>query len=114
MNLVEQDGADAVEEGIALQALNEDAFGDEEDAGVPGEVPLEADLPADLAPEGPTLLVGDPARRSPGSDPPRLEDEDLPAVGHPGRRDRRRHPRRLPGPRRRLQHGIAARPQRLQ
>ena len=112
VNLVEEHGADAVEKRIALQALDEDALGDEEDAGVAGEVALEADLPADLAAQRPALLVGDPARRGPGGDPARLEDEDLPAAGDPRRRERRRHPRRLAGPRRRLQHGIAARPQR--
>ena len=114
MDLVEQHGADALQERVALQPLNEDALGDEEDPGVTGEVPLEADLPADLAAEGPTLLVGDPASRRPGRDPPWLEDEDLPAADHPGRHDRWRHPRRLPGPGRRLQHGIAACPQRVQ
>ena len=81
VNLVEQHRADAVEKWIALQALDEDALRDEENPRVAGEVALEADLPADLAAERPTLLLGDPARRSPGRDPPRFEDEDLPAAG---------------------------------
>ena len=112
VKLVEENGADAVEERIALQALDEDPFGHEEDAGVAGEVALEADLPADLAPERPALFVGDPPGSGAGGDPPRLEDEDLLRPGDPGRRQRWRHAGRFSGPRRRLQHGICVRAER--
>ena len=108
MELVEEHGADPLEKRIALQPLDEDSFGHEKDAGVAGEVALEADLPADLVPELPALLLGDPAGGGARGDAPRLENEDLAGAGNPRGGDRRRHPGRLSGPGRSLQDGIAA------
>ncbi len=112
VELVEQHGADPLEERVALQALDEDPLGDEEDPGVTRGVALETDLPADFAPERPPLLVRDPPGGRPGGDAARLEDENLPTAGEARRRESGRHARRLAGPRRRLQHGVAPRSER--
>ena len=92
VKLVEDDRAEAGEERIGLQARGQHAFGDDEQLRVRGEAALEANLPADLAAEGPAAFAGDPRRDGARGDTPRLQEDDR-AVRH----QRRRHARRLSG-----------------
>ena len=99
MKLVDDEGGHVAEQRIVLQIRGQDAFGHDEQLSVGHGLPLEADVPAHLAAEGPTALVGDAARHRPRRHPPRLEKQHSSLV-HEGRR----HPRRLAGSRRRRQH----------
>ncbi len=105
VELVEEDGADAVEQRVGLQSLEEDPLGDDEQAGRGARPALEAHLIAHLLAQPPAALLGDPPRRRPRRDPPRLEHDDLTGPAHAGVGEGRRHPRRLAGARRRHEHG---------
>jgi hypothetical protein len=76
VELVEQDGACAFEEGVGEEASGEDALGDDMEAGVAGDAGVEADLVADLASEGPALLVGDAGGGGAGGDAAGLEEDE--------------------------------------
>ena len=67
-----------------------------------GELPLETDVPADLAADGPAALVGDAPRHRARGHAPRLQQQHAAAIDQ-----RRRHARRLAGAGRGDQHGGA-------
>ena len=96
VELVQDDGLEAGEQRIALQARGEDALGRDQQAGARREAALETHLPAHLLTERPALLLGDPPRQRARRDPPRLEEEERAVAGQD-----RRHARRLARSRRR-------------
>ena len=67
---------EVAQQRILLQARGQDAFGDDEQPRVGGELALEADVPADLAAERPAALVGDAPRHRSRRHPPRLQQHD--------------------------------------
>ena len=92
MKFVEDDGGEIGQQRIRLQPRGQDAFGDDEQAGVGAEAPLETHLPADFAAERPAALVGDARRDRACGHAARLQQDDR-AV----RDQRRRNSRRLAG-----------------
>ncbi len=78
VKLVEDHGADAREEWVALEPAEQDALGREDNARVGPEEPLEADPPADLHSQMPPALGGDAAGRRARRHAPGLENEDAP------------------------------------
>src|SRR5262249_31383070 len=76
VELVEEDGAGGLEEGVVVQQAEEDAGGDGEDAGVRPGLAVEADVVADLLPDGAAALLGHAAGGSAGSEAARLQQED--------------------------------------
>ena len=101
MELVEDDAADALQEGVVLQLGEEDPLGAEEDLGLRARLAVEPDVVADLLPQLPPVLLRHPPGSSPGGDPPRLEDHH---GAQPRAEERRRHPGRLARTRRRHEH----------
>ncbi len=99
VELIDDDRGDVAQQRIALQVRGQDAFGDDEQARVRGELPLEADVPADLAADGPAALVGDASCHRARGHAPRLQQQHAAAID-----ERRRHARRLAGARRGDQH----------
>ena len=89
VELVEDDRREIGEQRIGLQPRGQDAFGDDEQAGVGAEAAVEAHLPADLAAERPAALVGDPRGDRARRHATRLQQDDR-AVGDQRRRDARR------------------------
>ncbi len=77
VELIEDDGVDALERGIGDEAAGEDAFGHEAQAGVGAGALFEADLVPDGFADDFAKLRGDPARGHAGGDAARFEDEDL-------------------------------------
>ncbi len=73
VELVEHHGADAFEERVVDELAVEDALGDDLDPRLRPDPLFKADLVADPAADCPAVLLGDPARRGPGGDPPGLQ-----------------------------------------
>ena len=105
MELVEDHGADAFQEGIGLQALDEDPLGHHQDPGLGTRLALEAHLVAHLAAERPAAFLGHPAGGGAGGDPPRLEHDDLLAAADPRGEQGRGNAGRLPRAGGRDEHG---------
>src|SRR5690606_40121271 len=104
VRLVEQHRRDAVELLVAEDAVDEDRLGHDEDTRLRRLAAIEprqvADPPPDRLPE----KLGNALGRSPGSNPPRTEQHDLP--GAPRFADQRRGDSgRLAGPGRGNEHG---------
>ena len=99
VKFIDDDRGDVAQQRILLEVGGQDAFGDDEEARVRGELPLETDVPADFAADGPAALVGDAPRHRSRRDAPRLQQQHAPAID-----ERRRHSRGLAGARRRHQH----------
>ncbi len=99
VELIDDERRDVAQQRIVLQVGGEDAFGDDEQPRVAGELPLETDVPADLAADGPAAFLGDPPRHGARGDAPRLQQQHAAAIDQ-----RRRHARRLAGAGRRGQH----------
>ena len=111
VNLVEQQSRNARQLWIGLDALEENALGEDGDAGARRPLAVEAGGVADGAAHGLAGQVGHPLRRRPRRQPPRREQEDLaraPGLAKQGRGDRGG----LAGAGRGDQHGVAPRPQR--
>ena len=108
VELVDHDRGELRQERIALQTRREDSFGDDEQARVGGELSIEANLPADLAAEGPSALGGNPGRNGARGDAARLQQDHLSRLD-----ERRRHARRLAGARRSRDDNRARSPHRL-
>jgi hypothetical protein len=80
VELVEDDGAGAIESGVGEEAAGEDALGEKAEAGARAGDVFEADLIADGLAEAVAALGGDEAGGEPGGEPAGLEDEDV-AIG---------------------------------
>ena len=104
VKFVEDDHVEIAEQRIALQPRGEDSFRRHEQPRAVGELPFEADLPADFVADRPAAFDGDPPRQRARRHAPRLQ-QDRPA----DRRQRRRNARRLPRSRRRDDHRAAVR-----
>ncbi len=76
VELVEHDRAKAREQRILLQACRQDSFGGNQQGRAGGEAAFEANVPADLQPSGPALLVGDTAGNRARRDATRLQQDD--------------------------------------
>ena len=76
MKLVEDDEADAVERGIALEASRENALGDDFDARVRADARVAAHPVADRLADALAAKLGDPIRRGARGEPARLEHHD--------------------------------------
>src|SRR5262249_27234306 len=63
VELVEDDGAGALEERVVLEVTDEEALGEDEDARAIGGLPIEAHVEADLAADLPPPLARDAPRR---------------------------------------------------
>ena len=111
VELVEQQGRDAVEPGILEHPAREHALGDDLDAGRPRYLGAEAhpiaDGLADLFSKRHRHAAGGGA----GGEPARLEHDDLAAARPRLLREHQRHPRGLAGARRRHQDRDIARAQ---
>jgi hypothetical protein len=77
VELVEDDGAGAVESRVGEEAAGEDALGEKAKAGTRAGDVLEADLIADSIAEALAALGGDEAGGESGGEAAGLEDEDL-------------------------------------
>ena len=99
VELIDDERRDIAQQRIVLQIRGEDAFGDDEQPRVARELAIEADVPADLAADGPAALVGDSPRHRARRHPPRLQQQHAAAID-----ERRRHARGLAGARRGGQH----------
>ena len=77
VELVEDERRDAAQLRVLDHLPQQDAFGDEADAGVGAGDVLEANLVADLAAELGLAFPGDARRQQPRGQPARLEDDDL-------------------------------------
>ena len=97
VELVEEDGSDAVERRILEHQAGEDAFGHDLDAGRPGNLGAETDAVAhgraDRLPERRRHA----RRGGPGGEPARLEHQDFLVPCPFLRGEDERHPRRLAG-----------------
>ena len=74
VELIENEGVDALQEGVLLEAAEQDPLGAEHHARVRPEAALEAHRPADLLARRPSLLGRHPAGRGARRQPPRLQD----------------------------------------
>ena len=90
------------EQRVLLQSCRQDAFRHDEQARISGEPALEADLPADLAPERPPALVGNPCRDRPRRHASRLQQDQRSRI-----EQRRGHTCRLAGAGCRREHDRA-------
>ncbi len=81
VELVEDDRREVAEERILLQARGEDPFRREEDLRLRAELPLEPNVPADLAADRPVALECDPLREAARRDAARLQDDHRPVGG---------------------------------
>ena len=97
VELVEDDRADVLQERIGLEHLDEDALGDDQQAGRRSGPAVEAHVVADLAADRPAALLRDAPGGGAGGDPPRLEHDDSALAREPGVEQRRRHARGLAG-----------------
>jgi hypothetical protein len=109
VELVEDDGAHPLEEGVVEQPPQQDALRGVQDPRRGPRAPVEAHVPADLTADLDPELLGDAARRGAGGDPPRLDDHDGP---EPRRREGRGTRVVLPGARGRNQGRAASSRQR--
>ena len=75
-----------------VQVGREHPFGDEEEASVGGELPLEAHVPADLPAQRPALFLCNAPRDGAGGNAARLQHDDTPGIDEAGW-----YPRRLAG-----------------
>ena len=80
VELVEHDRAKVRQQGILLQARRQDSFGGDKQPCAGAEAALEADVPADLLPERPALLVSDTAGNCARCYAPRLQQDDRTVV----------------------------------
>ena len=104
VELVEDEKADPLERGIGLDQAGEHALGDHLEPGARADPRVPADAVADGRPD----RLAELSRHVPCSrarrEPPRLEQHDAPPSEPRLVEQRERHPRRLAGARRRLQH----------
>ena len=113
VELVEQDGGDAIEHGIVEDEPGEDAFGEDFDAGFPRELRAEAHPQAHRLADAFAERLRHPLRGGARGEPARLEHQDASLVLRPFLAGQhQRHARRLAGARRGDQHGGVLRPQR--
>jgi hypothetical protein len=105
VELVEDDGPGGFEEGVVVEAAEEDAGRDGEDAGLPAGLAVEADVVADGAAEAVAALLGHAAGGGAGGEAARLQHQDFTGPGQAGVEQGRRHARGLAGAGRRLDHG---------
>ena len=113
MELVEDHRADAGQCGVVEDQARKDALGDDLDARLRADARIEAGANADAFAD---LFTGEPGHalgRSPGRQPPWLEQQNLVGAKPGFAKQRRRHPRGLAGTRRRHEHGRGAPRQRL-
>ena len=80
VEFIEDDAADALEEGIGLEAAGEDPLGEDMEEGVGAGAVFEADLPADFAADLPALFAGDAVGDGTRGDAAGLEEEDSRSV----------------------------------
>ncbi len=92
VELVEHDRAKVRQQGVLLQARGQDSFGGDQQPGARAEAALEADMPADLLPKRPSLLVRDAAGDRSRRHAARLQQDDCTVVDQ-GRGNARRLPR---------------------
>ena len=112
VELVEQDGRDAVQRRVVLDQPREDAFGDHLDLRGCRHLRFEADAVAHRAPDGFAQLLRHETGGGPRSDTARLEHQDL-APGPPRCVEQGQwHLRGLAGAGRRLEHDARLRGQR--
>ena len=97
MELVEDHGSHPFQEGIGLEALDEDPLGDHQDPGGRSGLAIEAHLVADLLAESRAGLLGHAAGSGPGGDAAGLQHHDLPSPSDPRSEQGEGHPRRLAG-----------------
>jgi hypothetical protein len=76
VKFIQQDRANAFEEGIIQKLPGEDAFGKNAQARVAPDPAIEANVIPNFAAEFPPLLVGNPLGRRPRRDPARLQHHD--------------------------------------
>ena len=108
VELVEDDQADAVERGVALQPPGEDALGHHLDAGVGADGPVVAGAVADRVADPLAAHRGHPPGGRSCGEAPGFEHDDA-AIAEPGLvQERGRDRRRLAGTRWRLEHGHAS------
>ena len=107
VELVEDDRRHVRDQRILLQARRQDAFGCKQHLCVGAVAWFETHVPADLAPQRPSLLVGYAASQRAGRGAARLQHQHASVPCQ-----RRRHSRRLAGARRRHEHDRAGRPER--
>jgi hypothetical protein len=88
VELIEQHRRHAAQLGICDQPAREHAFGHEADARLRRAHVLEAHLISDASADRFGELMGDAPRGHAGSDPARLEHDDLAAVGEAGSEQR--------------------------
>jgi len=77
VKLVEDERRHAAQLGVANHLPQQQALGDEADAGAGAGDIFEADLVANLAAQAGPPLPGDPRRQQPRRQPPRLQDDHL-------------------------------------
>ena len=77
MELVEDDGADAFEEGVFEELAGEDPFGEDVEARVASDFAVEADVVADFSADLPVVFVGDACGGGAGGDSAGLEHDDV-------------------------------------
>ena len=102
MKLVEDHRAKVAEQGIGLEPPGQDPLGRDDQPGLALESPLEADVPADLAPDRPSPFGRDPSREGTRGNAARLQQQDGTVDGQ-----RRGYARRLAGARRSDHHDRA-------
>ena len=108
MDFVEDHRRDPVQPRIGLQPAEQQALGDDLDAGFRRSGAVEAGSVADGAPDRLTKQECHPRGRCSGREPPRFQHQD-PAVASPGGIEQReRDKRRLAGAGRRDNNGVAA------
>ena len=100
VKFIDHDRGDVAQQRILLEVCGQDALSDDKEASGLGEVPLETDVPADLAAERPALFFGDAPGHGPRRNPPRLQQQHAAAI-----HERGWHSRRLAGAGRGHQHG---------
>jgi hypothetical protein len=76
VELVEHHSPDVLQERVVVEAPQQDAGGDDEDAGVRPGGAVEPDLVAEHVAEGRAVLVRHPPGRGPRGDAPRLQHHD--------------------------------------
>jgi len=115
MKLIEDHGPDVGQRAIILKPAQQDAFGDEADAGADAGVVVEADLIADLSAEFALALPGHAGGHGAGGgDASGLEHHDHLVAHDPRIQQHLRHLRGLARARGRNEHQAIARLQRAQ
>ena len=76
VELVQDDRCEIRKERILLKARGENPFGHDEQPRVTRKALFETNLPADVTPQRPTTLVGDPSSNGTRCHTPRLQEDD--------------------------------------